>query len=218
MTAYVYITASLLLYPMLGYVAVRQSDKFPQTQKKIVWMLCLISMLTILGLLINIITISQNLNWFLLTSIYLTISALLCLTQYNIEPVVKNMGRILQIAIFSIGYLFATLGFFFILLASFDLDSEQRKWLTDDIIYIERNTGQGPDPLIRLKKIEVYKKAKLFPVLAYRIYQKTYDDRDLPLKQNLDVSFSENDQKLYLTSVVNGFKVFNFADTINLMK
>jgi hypothetical protein len=216
MTAYVYITASLLLYPMVGHIAVRQSNKFPKTQKKIVWTLCVISMLTILGLLTHIITISQNLNRFLVTSIYLTISALLCLTPYNAKPVVKNIGRVLQIATFGIGYLAATLGFFFILLASFDLDTDQRNWLTDDLIYKERNIGQGPDPSERLKKIEVYKTINLFPILAYRIQQKTYDEWDLPLKQKLDVSFSDKDQKLYLTSVVNGSKVFNFSDTINL--
>ena len=183
MTVYVYITASLLLYPIIGHIVVRQSKKFPKTQKIIVWTLCAISLLTILGLLTHIITISQNLNWFLVTSIYLTISALLCLTQYNPKPVVKNIGRVLKIAIFGIGYLAATLGFFFILLASIDLDTDQRKWLTDDLIYKERNIGQGPDPSVRLKKIEVYKTISLFPILAYRIQAKTYDEWDLPLKQ-----------------------------------
>ena len=218
MTAYIYITASLLLYPIVGHIAVRQTNKFPKTQKIIFRTLYTISLLTILGLLTHIITISQNLNWFLVTSIYLTISAFLCLTQYNQKRVVKNIGRVLQIVIFGFGYLAATLGFFFVLLASFDLDTDQRKWLTDDLIYKEQNIGQGPDPSVRLKKIEVYKTINLFPILAYRIQAKTYDKWDLPLKQKLDVSFSDKDQTLYLTSIVNGYKDFKFADTINLTK
>lgn len=138
------------------------------------------------------------------------------MTQYNTKPVLKKIGRVLQIAIFGIGYLAATLGFFFVLLASIDLDTDQRKWLTDDLIYKERNIGQGPDPSVRLKKIEVYKTVNLFPILAYRIQAKTYDTWDLPLKQKLDIFFSDKEQKLYLTSVVDGYKFFNFADTINL--
>ena len=216
MTAYVYITASLLLYPIVGHIVVRQSKKFPKNQKKIIWSLCVISLLTILGFLTHIITISQNLNWFLVTLIYLTISALLCLIRYNAKPVVKNIGRVLQIAIFGIGYLAATLWVFLILLASIDLDTDQRKWLTDDLIYEERNIGQGPDPSVRLKKIEIYKTVDLLPLFAYRIEAKTYDEWYLPLKKNLDVSFSDKDQTLYLTSVVNGYKLFNFADTIIL--
>jgi len=216
MTAYIYITASLILYPIVGHVAVRQSKKFPKAQKIIVWTLCIISLLTILGLLTHIITISQNLNWFLATSLYLTISVLLCLTQYNTKPAIKNVGSVFQLAIFGCGYLAATLGFFFILLASIELETDQRKWLTDDLIYKERNIGQGPDPSVKLKKIEVYKTIAVFPILAYRIQAKTYDEWNLPLKKYLDVSFSEKDQKLYLTSIVNGYKVFNFADTINL--
>ena len=216
MTAYIYITASLLLYPVVGHIVVRQSKKFPNIQKKIVWTLCVISLLTILGLSTHIITISQNLNWFLVPSVYLTISTLLCLTQYNSKPVVKTIGHVFQIVIFGIGYLAATLGFFFILLASIDLDTDQRKWLKEDLIYKERNIGQGPDPSVKLKKIEVYKTINLFPIIAYRIQAKTYEEWDLPLKQKLEVSFSDKDQTLYLISIVNGYIVFSFADTIIL--
>ena len=216
MTTYIYITASLLLYPIVGWFAIRQTNAFPKTQKKIVWTLCMLSMLVILALLTNIITISQKLNWFLVTSIYLTISVLLWITQSKANPFIKNTGTVLRFVTFGSGYLAATIGFFFILLFSFDLDTDQRKWLTDDLIYKERNIGQGLDPSVRLKKIEVYKKIDLLPFLAYRIKAKTYDEWNLPLKKNLDVSFSDKDQTLYLTSVVNGSKVFNFADTINL--
>ena len=216
MTAYIYITSSLLLYPIVGLFAVRLTNKIPKTQKKIVWTLSIVSILVIFGLLAHIITISQNLNWFLVTSIYLTISVLLWLTQSATKVAIKNTGRILRFAIFGIGYLAATFGFVFVLLASFDLDTDQRKWLTDDLIYKERNIGQGPDPSVRLKKVEVYKTVSLLPLFAYRIQAKTYDEWDLPLKKNLDVSFSNKNQTLYLTSVVSGYKVFNFADSINL--
>jgi hypothetical protein len=207
MTAYIYITASLLLYPVVGWIVIRQTNAFPKTQKKNVWSLCAISMLVGLGLLTHVVTISQNLNWFLLTSIYLTISVLLWLTQSKTKSIIKVGGTVLRFITFGISYLAATIGFFFVLLTSFDLDTDQRKWLTDDLIYKERNIGQGPDPSVRLKKIEVYKKIEFLPFLAYRIKAKTYDEWDLPLKQNLDVSFSDKDQTLYLKSVVNGYKV-----------
>jgi hypothetical protein len=216
MTAYIYITASLLLYPIVGRIAIRQTNSFPLTQKKIVWTLFIISILIILGLLVHIITISQNLNWFLVTSIYLTVSVLLWLKQSKAKPVIKKIVTVLRFVTFGIGYLAATIGFLFVLLASFDLDTDQRKWLTDDLIYKERYIGQGFDPSLRLKKIEVYKKIDLLPFLAYRIKVKTYDEWNLPLKQNLNVFFSDKDQTLYLTSVVDGYRVFNFADTINL--
>jgi hypothetical protein len=216
MTAYIYITASLLIYPIIAQVTVQLSNRFPKTQKKIVWTLCVINMLTIFALSNHIITISQNLNWFFITLIYFTISLLLCLKQYNKSPTNKNMGSVLQTIVFGIGYLIATFGFFFIFIISSDLDSDQRKWLTDKLIYIERNIGQGPDPSERLKKIEVYKAIKQFPILAYRIQEKTYDEWNLPLQEKLDVSFSNIEQKLILTSIVKGSKVFTFSDTINL--
>jgi asparagine N-glycosylation enzyme membrane subunit Stt3 len=216
MIAYIYITASLLLYPIVGRIVVRKTNHIPKTQKRIIGILCTISLLVILGTLRHVVTISQNLNWFFVTSLYLTVSVLLWLTQSTVRPIIENIGAGLRFTIFNIGYLTATIGFFFVLLASFDLDTDQRKWLTEDLIYKERNIGQGPEADARCKKIEIYKTVRLFPILAYRIKAKTYEGWNLPLKEKLDVSFSNKNQILYLKSVVNGYKVFNFADTINL--
>jgi hypothetical protein len=216
MTAYIYITASLLLYPILGRIYVKQTSKNSKSPKRVAWALSIISILVLLGLLTHIVTISQNLNWFLVTSIYLTISVLLWLTQSNTKRIVKNTGTMLQFAIFGFGYLAATFGFLFILLTSWDLDTDQRKWLTDNLIYKERNIGQGLDPSVRIKKVEIYKTVQFLPLLAYRIQSKIYEEWDFPLKKDLDVTYSAKDQTVYLTSVVHGYKVFSFSDTINL--
>jgi hypothetical protein len=69
-----------------------------------------------------------------------------------------------------------------------------------------------------VKKIEVYKKIPWIPILAYRIEEKTYDEWKLPLQVNFDVSFSEENQTLYLSSLVTGFKVFKFEDSIVLSR
>lgn len=216
MTAYIFITASLLLYPIIGWLAVRRTNKLLKIQKKIVWISCTISFLVIFGIFKHIITISQNLNWFLITSIYLTVSFLLWLLISKINNITNGIWTVLSIAIFGFGYLSATIGFLFVLLVSFEFDTDQRKWLTDDLIYYEQNIGQGFDPSVKLKKVEIYKTVSLIPIFAYRIKAKTYDDWDLHLKQYLDVSYSDKEQILYLKSIVIGFKVFNFADTINL--
>lgn len=194
----------------------RRSDNCTKTQKRIVLSLCAISVLIILSLLVHIITISQNLNWFLVTSIYLTVSVLLWLTRSATKPIIKNVGTGLRFIIFGVGYFAATFGFLFVSLASSALETGQRKWLTDNLIYKERNIGLGPSPSVRLKKIEIYRTVDILPLLACRIEAKTYDEWVLPLKQNLEVSFSEKYQTLYLASVVKGYKVFHFADTIKL--
>src|SRR5687768_10508210 len=103
MTAYIYITASLILYPLVGRVAVRQTNKFPKMQMKVLWTLCIVSVFVLLGLLTHIITVSQNLNWFLLTSIYLTVSFLLWLTQSAENSIIKKVGRGFRFVIFGIG-------------------------------------------------------------------------------------------------------------------
>ncbi len=121
-------------------------------------------------------------------------------------------------AVFGIGYLAATLGFFFILLASFELETTQRKWLSEDLIYKERNIGQGPDPWLKEKKVEVYKTINWLPVFAIRTKAKTYNTMDFPLQQNLSVTYSEVTKTVYLKSVVEGYKVFKWSDSIHLVQ
>jgi hypothetical protein len=216
MSAYMYITLSLLLYPVIGYYLVRLTKAKPFLGKLMVRTLTITSVLIVLFGLAHTITISQNLNWFLITSVYLTISILLWLTQFSGNRVIKKLGKGIRMLSFGFGYLAATLGFFFIMIVSLQLDTDQRKWLTDDLIYKERNIGQGPDPSLRLKEVEVFQRVKWFPLLATRIIAKTYDDWDGLLGKQLDVSYSQSDETLYLQSFIHGGKTTPWKDAISL--
>ncbi len=214
MTPYFYITSSLLLSPLIGKLISRKFKRFPKIKNITVCALYFMTFLTCLCLENNIITISQNLNWFLITSTYLTLSVLLWSIQSKNNQYINKTGIILRYIIFGPLYFIATFGFLFILIASSDLETDQRKWLSDRIIYNERNIGQGPDPWERLKKIEVYRTVNSFPFLAYRIKSKIYDEYHFSLQKQLDVSFTKRDNIIHLKSFVKGYKDFN--DTINL--
>jgi len=218
MSAYMYITLSLLVYPIAGYFLVRLTRHQQRLQKFIVLTFITLSLLTILGLLTHTITISQNLNWLLITATYLTLSVLLWLVHFSTIGSLKTIGKVVMVFCFGLGYLAATAGFFFVMLASNDLETDQGVWLTNDLVYKERNIGQGPDPSVRLKEVEVYKKVSWFPLVATRLEAKTYDEWNLPLKRQLDVSYSDQKEILYLSSVVEGYKTFAWADTISLRK
>lgn len=119
---------------------------------------------------------------------------------------------------FGLGYLAATIGFFFVMLASSDLDTDQRLWLTNNLIYKERNIGQGPDPSVRLKEVEVYKRVDWLPLFATRVEAKIYDDWNGLLGKKLNVSYSQAQEALYLSSGIQGYKKTPWVDTITLTK
>lgn len=218
MSAYMYITFSLILYPLAGYFLIRLTKSSLSFRKMILGALASASLLIITCIITNTITISQNLNWFLVTFIYLTFSVLLWLTQTRNNIPVKYIGKFIIIISFGFGYVIATIGFFFVMIAANELDTDQKIWLTENLIYTERNIGQGPDPSVREKEVEVYKKVNWLPLIATRIKTKTYDEWYTPLQKNLDVSYSKERQLLYLNSVVQGYKTFTWADTISLSK
>jgi len=218
MKVYLFITFSLIIYPIVAWFISDYNDRFSTKYLKIIFSFLLIDFLIIFGLIIHIITISFNLNWFLFTSIYFTVSFLLFFKQKETKKSIKVLQLIFRNLVFGSGYLISTIGFLFILIGSYELEPVQYKWLSKDLLYIEQNIGSGPDPSISLKKIEIYKKVRLFPILCYRIEKITYDDLDFPLQRELELSFSNKNQILYLRSRVNGYKVFKFLDSIVFLK
>lgn len=216
MSSYVYIILSLILYPILGYFFIRLTKTRPQLQNIIASTLIALSLLTILGLLTHTITISENLNWFVVTANYMTLSVLLWRAYFTDNRIFKTISKVLLGSVFGLGYLVSTFGAFFVILAANDLDTDQRIWLTNNLIYKERNIGQGPDPSLRLKEVEIFKRVNWFPLIATRLEIKSYDEWNFPLKRNLNVSYSNEREILYLSSVVYGYKTFAWNDTISL--
>ena len=213
MKIYILITSSILLYPIVGYFLLRLTRGFPKIQNSIVRMFGIISTLTILGFVLHLITIYEDLNWFLLSSIYFTICISLWFTQYQTNLIVKNIGAISMSILLGVTYFVAIFLFFFVLIFSIQLGTIERKWVTSNILYLDRNIGFGSESF---RKVEIYKKIELMPIFAYRIQSKTYVEEIVSHLGILNVSFSEKNQTLNLSKAVNESNDYNFNDTIYL--
>lgn len=200
MTIYLYITITLLTYPVLTYFLVRQTMRSEKIQKRISLVLLTILLLTVIGILTQTITIFANLNYFLATFIYFIVSYFLWLTFIHTDKIAKLLIKISMFSIFSLGGILATLGFFFLLILSTELTPIQDIWVADNLIYKERNIGSGPDPSVRLKRIEVYKTYDWCPIIAQRIQNKEYDDWEGNLGTLLETKYNVETKKLYLTN------------------
>ncbi|POY34635.1 hypothetical protein C3K47_19295 [Solitalea longa] len=214
MTPFIFITTSLLIYPALGRFFIRQTKDKPRIRKLMLVSLMTASVIIVTAVAIDIITISENFNWFSLTFIYGAFSVMI----WHLYKREVRMSKLVVNSIFGLGYLFATLGFFFTLIFSFEMEPVQSKWVTAELIYKERNIGSGPDPSIRLKKVEIYKLTHWFPLLATKFSEINYDEWSHPLQKTLDISVSQDKKKLYMKSHVEGYKVWNWCDSITLEK
>lgn len=218
MSAYYFITIALIIYPILGYSLLKLTVKERDLQKHIIIYLTLFGLLILAACLSHVITISQNLNWFLVTIIYFCISGLIWYYYFHQSKAIKYVGRFLALIVFGLGYLAATAGFFFLMIMSVELSTDQQLWLDKNLMYEERNIGSGPDPSVKLKVIEIYRTVDWLPFLVYRIEKKVYDEWDLPLQKTLQVSYLVGKQQIQLKSSVSGNKVFNWKDSITLGK
>ena len=210
------VECSLILYPLLGWTLIRFTKLNFSLQKALLVISGLVVLIVCLSIALNIITTYTVLNWVLATFPYLFISILLWVGYWHGKSFLRISCVILMFTTFSLGYLLSTIGILFTMFAVSDLDTDQKQRLSDNLIYYERNIGQGPDPSIRNKQVEVYKKLRWLPILATRVTNITYDAWDPPLQRNLDVSLSKDKGFIYLHSKVEGYKTWNWKDTVQL--
>jgi len=215
MLPFIFITTSLLVYPVLGRGLIKYTKDRHKLRTLILRFLISASIIVLAAVALNLITISECFNWFCLTFIYCTVSTTIWHLHESQGGLLTNL---LVYTIFGFGYLMATLGFLFILIFSAEMEAVQSKWLTSELIYKERNIGSGPDPSIRLKQIEIYKQIRWFPLLAKKFSEIEYDEWNHPLQPLLDISVSQDSKKLYMKSQVEGYKVWKWCDSITLEK
>jgi hypothetical protein len=210
------IIISLLLYPVLGWIVVFfTKDKRPLLRKLLI-VSGGMSFAIVLASVMGVITISSGVNWLLLTIPYLFLCLLLWTGKRWGSQLFKRLSNLLMIIVFGIGYLLSTIGSLFTLFAVSDLDTDQRLSLSKNLIYFERNIGQGPDPSVRMKEIEIYKKISWLPVFATKVHRVVYDEWNTPLQPQLIVSYSNEKNLLFLRSQVSGYRTWNFSDTIQV--
>lgn len=142
------VISSLLLYPIFGWAVIYFTKNKPMLRKKFLFISGGAALLIIMSSTFSLVTTSSNLNWFLLTFPFLFVCLLLWTGRGISNIVIRRLCILLMEVIFGLGYMLSTVGFLFTLIAVSDCDTDQRKRLSDSIVYFERNVGQGPDPSI----------------------------------------------------------------------
>jgi hypothetical protein len=129
--------------------------------------------LAFFGLLTDISTTLSELDWIIVSTIYLTISLVLVWTQFQKNKILKIIGIIAIIIVFGIGYLFGTIGVIGVGFIVGECTVDYEKRLENGIIYKESRLGNAISNH-RGKKVEIYKTIPWFPIIEWKILSKEY--------------------------------------------
>lgn len=160
-------------YPILSFIVIRLTKKRLKLRKLIITTSAIFTVLAFLGLLSGISTTLSELDWIIVSTIYLTISFILVRTQFQQNKIIKITGMIAMVIVFGIGYVSGTVGILGIGFIVNDYKVEYTKCLENGIIYKEMSLGNAISNY-RGKRVEIYKTISWLPIIEWKILEKEY--------------------------------------------
>jgi len=202
--AWIIIILGLWIYPILGYFVIRMTKNKPLAKKIIFLIISIVFGVTLIGLLTNISTTLDELDWWFISSIYLSISVLLWWCAFRKNKVLKGFGIVLMVIIFGFGYLSGTIGALGVGFVVGEYECDYRVNLGNGIIYKEFALGNAISDY-RGKRVEVFKSLPWFPLIEWRIKKMDYHNV-LPYLRRLYVTFKPEEKKIFLWTIDKRWK------------
>lgn len=191
---------ALWTFPIFGYIALRLTRKRLDARRKIIKICFALNTLAAFGLLTTISTTRKEIDWIIVSSLYLTPCILLWFANECGNKLIKVVTTITMIGLFGIGYFSGTVGALGVGFVTAEYSPRVEKWLGDGTIYKETLLGNAISDY-RGKRIEIYKTIPWLPILEWRIIKKEYFNL-ITYAQELTIDYKPDQQKIYLSSAM----------------
>jgi hypothetical protein len=209
------IVGGIWFYPFISYFMIRFTKNNELITRKLIYSTFIISGLTFVGLLTQLSFTISSINYFFVSSLYLSICHLLNFTQFQENKIVKILGSIGSFLVFGFGFIVGSIGLLGLGFILGDVDVDYEKWLGNGIIYREFYLGNALSDF-RGKRIEISKTISWFPVIEHLSQEKKYSDY-IDYYKPLNINFDEKQSKLYLSqSIKTKTERLNWTDTLIL--
>ncbi len=179
---------ALVVSPIVGYLVYFLTTNFLGIRAIILGIVYGLSIIILLALLVNIITVSSNLNWVCIGLLYLAVCCLLWGFYFNAPRTgAKTMSLVGMILVYGVGYLLGTIGFVILwyLLADFVLYQEED--LGHGLVYQERSIN-GTLSSKQGTVVEIRKAVPVLSFLRYKVAGKKYLNEGV-YQKSIDVAY-----------------------------
>jgi hypothetical protein len=198
---------AIWVYPFLSYFILKfTKNRIPLRYKILKWTF-IASILAVFGFLIEISFTLSTLNWFLFSTIYLSICHLLNITQFQSNKVIKIFGSIVSFFIYGLGFTIGSVGILGIGFIIGDVDIDEDIWLNNGLIYKQFNIGNALSDN-RGTRVEINKTISFFPLIEWKKQEKMY--WGVTTYENpINVRYDESKRKIFLSKIVQNTDSLN---------
>jgi len=220
MTTFLIILIGLWTYPIISFIVLWLTKNRLELRRQLIIASSILTALAFFGLATNISTTLSELDWLIVSTIYLTISLTLAWTQFQKNKILKVFGIIAMVLVFGVGYLSGTIGALGVGFVVGEYDTEYEEWLGGGIIYKESTLGNAVSDH-RGKKVEIYKTISWLPLIEWRREVKEYKEYITIMTTPLTIDYKPENNKIYLSASMwweHDKKNITWADTLIINK
>lgn len=218
MTIFLIILIGLWTYPIISFIVLWLTKTRLELRRQLLITSSILTVFALIGFLTNISTTLSELDWFIVSTIYLSASLALAWTQFQKNKIWKVIGIIAMVFVFGVGYLSGTIGALGVGFVVSEYDTEYEEWLGKGIIYKECTLGNAVSDH-RGKKVEIYKTISWLPLIEWRTEVKEYKEYITIMTTPLTVEYKPENNKIYLSASMwweHDNKYINWADTLSI--
>jgi|GEM_PF-1855168 len=217
MEPFLIVVIALWIYPVITLFLMLYLKQRPKARKVVLIISACIAGIGFMGILSGISTINENIDWFLVSAVYLFISLIIWQVIFQPNLWIRILGFMLMLATFGFGYFTGSVGLLGIAVTMGDYEHHGKIMIDTNLYYTESTLGNA-DSEIRGKRIAVFKNYEAAPFLERKVFEKSYTDI-VQFSRPVKVKYDEAESTLYLSIPAERKKKYRlkgWADTIQL--
>jgi hypothetical protein len=207
---------SLWINPVLGFILARVTKNKSRPRRYITLIFAAIFIIQIISILFDITFTSITVDFIFTSIFYLGICFTIWVIVFHNKKILKVVGIILAVVIFSINYLSGTVGILGVGFVLYDWETNQEIKLEDNLIYKEVSLGMALDDF-RGKRVEIFRQVGFLPI-ERKITEKSYYN-EIPWSiKKLNVEYNSQTKEVYLLGVdtLKNNEIEYWKDTLNI--
>jgi hypothetical protein len=166
---------SLWFYPILAKLSLYLTKGSLKARKYFIAIPLSIATIVLLSFLTGISTTSEDLDFFLISIIYLSVSQLLFLAYTFKNVVIKIISGFAMACVFFLGYTLSTIGFLGLGMIAMPLQTTRAVRLSDKLVFKQHNLGNAISDY-RGIEITLFKNYAWLPGIERQIFEKSYNE------------------------------------------
>ncbi len=217
MKPFLVVITAIWIYPIISLFILLAVNEKPKARKVMFILFAIPALTAVAGFLSGYSTINENIDWLLVSSIYLFISLIVWRIVLYPNKWVKAIGFLFALLVLGYGYYNGSVGFLGIAFTMAEYEHSGKIPITENLSYTESILGNATSEY-RGKRIEIFANPERFSFLEHMVFERSYTDiEQFSRPAKVDYDAEENVVVFSIPRKGKGkYRLKGWSDTVDL--